>query len=392
MNSTAELTGRLEFMSLADLLQLLGGNGSTGILRLRSQYSSDIGVVYFLDGNPVDAILGEAIADDALYALFGWTSGQFEFRLEKFSRPKAIKQGRMEIILEGLRMLDDGEIPTLGATPIKTGDGEEAFRDTAHVIKGPLVDYMYVVDEETFGPNEILVEEGKHGDWIWVVLEGAVEVLRNVDGKTPIQVLQLGDGAFIGSVESFLMKGTVRSATVRSSTTVQLGVLDTQRLAIEFTRLSSNMRDLVISLDRRLRWVTSNVVDLRMAKNNIREYLNNRKLVLKQGQPEDKLFMISQGDACLVRRTKIGDVPLAKLEKGDIFGNFQFLNLGHEPDTAAVFGSEDLKVSPIDSGELQAEYQRQSQTLKNIIESTSICISATTQMACGLLQKVVTKR
>jgi hypothetical protein len=152
------------------------------------------------------------------------------------------------------------------------------------------------------------------------------------------------------------------------------------------------MRDLVISLDRRLRRVTDNIVDLRMAKNNIREYLNGRKPVLKQGQPEEKLFMISQGDACLVRRTKIGDVPLAKLVKGDVFGNFQFLNLGHEPDSATVYGSEDLKVSTLDPGALQAEYQRQSLTLKNIIESTSICISATTQIACGLHHKVFGNR
>ncbi|MFH1983665.1 MAG: cyclic nucleotide-binding domain-containing protein [Pseudomonadota bacterium] len=391
MNQTAELTGRLEFMGLADLLQLLGGNGNTGILRLHSQYTPDIGVVYFTDGNPVDAIVGNMTADSALYALFGWTTGQFEFRKEQFSREKAIKQGRMEIILEGLRMMDDGQIPTLGPSGPKESGALSSGKEGSHVIKGPLVDYMYVVDEETFGPDEPLVVEGKHGDWIWVILEGAVDVIRDVDGKEPLKILKLGDGAFIGSVESFLMKGTVRSATVRSATTVQLGVLDAQRLAIEFSKLSASMRDLVISLDRRLKRVTDNVADIRMKKNNIRDYLNGRKPVVKQGQPEEKLFMISQGDACLVRRTKQDDVPLAMLGKGDVFGNFHFLNLGHEPDNACVYGSEDLKVSRLDTDQLQAEYQRQSQTFKNIIESTSICISATTQIACGLYQKAFKK-
>lgn len=392
MDKTAELTGRLEFMCLADLLQLLGGNGSTGVLRLSSQYTQDIGVIYFMEGNPIDAVVGERASDAALYALFGWTSGQFEFRREKFSRKRAIKQGRMEIILEGLRMLDDGEIAQFGPTDGKKRDENAPGKDASRIIKGPMVDYMYVVDEETFGPNEPLVEEKKHGDWVWVILEGTVNVMRHVDGQEPVQVLQLGDGAFIGSVESFLMKGTVRSASVRSATTVQLGVLDTQRLAIEFSRLSSSMRDLVISLDRRLKRVTDNVMDFRMKKNNIRDYLNGRKPVLKQGQPEEKLFMISQGDACLVRRTKHGDVPLAMLGKGDAFGNFNFLSLGHEPDNAWVYGSTDLKVSPLDIDQLHSEFQRQSQTFKNIIESTSICISATTQIACGLYQKVFKKQ
>lgn len=391
MSETAELTGCLEFMGLADLLQLLGGNGNSGILRLRSQYTPDIGVVYFTDGNPVDAIVGGLTADAALYALFGWTTGQFEFRREKFSREKAIKQGRMEVILEGLRMIDDGEIPKLGASKEKANGESAPGKEGSHIIKGPLVDYMYVVDEETFGPDEPLVVEGKHGDWIWVILEGAVDVMRDVEGQEPLKILKLGDGAFIGNVESFLMKGTVRSATVRSATTVQLGVLDAQRLAIEFTRLSSAMRDLVISLDRRLKRVTDNVTDIRLKKNNIREYLNGRKPVLKQGQAEEKLFMISQGDACLVRRTKQTDVPLAMLGKGDVFGNFHFLNLGHEPDNAWVYGSEDLKVFRLDTDQLQSEYQRQSQTFKNIIESTSICISATTQIACGLYQKAFKK-
>ena len=389
MNSGAELSGNLEFLSLADLLQLLGGNGSTGILRLKSEYTPDIGVIYVSDGNPVDALLGNQKGPDALYALFGWLNGQFEFKQENVTRDKAITQSRMEIILDGLRMLDDGEIDKLG--PSAGGGAADAAagisKDGIPVIKGPLVDYMYVVDEEIYEGEQDLVVEGKHGDWIWVILEGSVDVYRNTP-KGQVKVISLGDGAFIGSAESFLMKGTVRSATVRSAGTVQLGILDSQRLAIEFTRLSHDMRDLVISLDRRLKQVTDNLVAIRMQKSNIREYIRGRAPVLKQGQGEERLFMITRGDACVVRRSGQGDIPLAMLKKGDIFGNFTFLNLGHEPGNAWVYGSDDLKVTRLDVDALQADFHKQSQTFKNIVESCSTCIAATTQIVSSAYKRL----
>ena len=381
MQPIAELSGNLEFLSLADIMQLFGGNGDSGVLRLRSPHTADTGVVYFIDGNPVDAFAGEQTGIDALYALFGWVEGQFEFRNEKCPEEKKIKQGRMEIILDGLRQLDDGEIEQLGAKPEKAGAA--ATRGGQAVLKGPFVDYMYVVDEETYQDGHELVTQGKHGDWIWVVLEGAVEVIRETP-KGPVPIITIGDGTFIGSIQSFLNSSIVRNASIKASGKVQVGVLDARKLSTDCGRISREFKSFIFSLDNRIKGITDCVVDLKQGRDRLPESIQDKKPVIQQGDEEDRLFKIAQGDACIVRETKYGQVLLANLKKGDYFGKIPFLDLGNEPYSAAIFGSADLKADPVDQAVMQAEFDKLPTTLKNIMEGTAICITATTQTACNL--------
>ena len=52
MEYTKSLTGDLDFIGLAEVIQILGGNGSTGSLRLTTRYQASPGYIYFLDGVP----------------------------------------------------------------------------------------------------------------------------------------------------------------------------------------------------------------------------------------------------------------------------------------------------------------------------------------------------
>ena len=83
MTDNIVFSGSLLFLSLADVFQLLGGNNCTGKLTLRSPYSADMGFVYFVGGNPVNAYYGQIKGSDAIYALFGWTDGKYDFRSEE---------------------------------------------------------------------------------------------------------------------------------------------------------------------------------------------------------------------------------------------------------------------------------------------------------------------
>ncbi|MCP3950811.1 MAG: cyclic nucleotide-binding domain-containing protein [Desulfobacterales bacterium] len=381
MQPIAELSGNLKFLGLADIMQLLGGNGDSGVLRIHSPYTADTGVVFFINGNPVDAFAGSQTGIDALYALFGWVEGQFEFRTEKCPEEIKIKQGRMEIILDGLRQLDDGEIESLGAKPDKAA--ETATRDGRTILKGPFVDYMYVVDEESFQDGHELVSQGKYGDWIWVVLEGAVEVIRETPNG-PIPIITIGDGTFIGSIQSFLNSSIARNASIKASGKVQVGVLDARKLSTDCGRLSREFKSLIFSLDNRTKCITDCIVDLKTGQNKLQESIQDKKPVIKQGDEEDRLFRVSQGEACIVRETKHGKVVLANLEKDDFFGKIPFLDLGNEPYSAAIYGSADLKTETVDQATMQAAFENLPQTLKNIMECTAVCISATTQSVCNL--------
>ena len=128
------LAGNLDFLSLGDILQLLGSNSSTGILRIRSKYAQEPGLIYFINGNPVNALAGSLTGLDAVNALFGWVDGEFEFSEENIRRKNVIKKSRMQIILDCLSMLDDGQIERLGPVSFSSKDNKSFGKiiDTAH--------------------------------------------------------------------------------------------------------------------------------------------------------------------------------------------------------------------------------------------------------------------
>ena len=389
MASNVAFAGNLSFLNLGELMQLLGTNGGTGTLCISSSYASHTGEIYIVNGNPIDAANGAKTGLEALFSLFGWVDGQFEFIQEDITCQKVITQSRMEIILDGLRLLDEGEVEILGpAAGESETEATVAKSGSIPLIKGPLVDYSYVVDEEGFYDGDEIVQEGNHGNWIWVILEGVVEISKETPGGT-LKVLRIGDGAFLGSVTALLKSDHVRSATVTAVGNVQLGMLDSQLMTSELANLSLDYREFVSGLDERLKQATNMAVDIYAGEEKIAEFLKGKKVLIKQGQDEKRLFRVRSGEAYIARETDAGVVPIACLQKDDYFGNFPFLDLGHEPYSASIFASADLKLSTMDPQELQKEHDKLSSTLKNILAHLSTSISVTTLIACDLYKKVV---
>lgn len=379
MTTKVVLSGDLGFLSLGDIIQLIGSSAGSGILRILSKYAPEPGFIYFSKGNVIDAATPDQSGLEAVFALFGWMDGEFEFSEGPVSQKKAITAGRMEIILDGLRKLDDGETPKLGPVSFeKTPSGK---RESVPLIKGPLVDYMYVLDEESFTAGLKIVQENKHGSWIWVILEGTVEIVKEAaDG--PLTVLKLGPGSFIGSVASFLFQDNIRTATAIATTNVQLGVLDSQRLTQEYALRSQEFRNFVLRLDKRRIEVTERTVDIHDKKDLLKEYARGKKPIIKQGKKFDKFFKITHGEACIVKQTDSGTVFLANLREGDFIGPVPFLDINHEPYNASILASKDLGTAPVNILKLQEEYELLSPTLKNLISSIATSISVTTRVAC----------
>ncbi len=388
MNNKIVLAGNLEFLSLADIFQLLGANVSSGILRIMSRFSPEPGIVYFTKGNPINGSIGNLRGLDAVYSFFGWTRGEFEFTQESVNVARVIKKSRMEIILNGLKMLDDGLIENFGADRVqkKILRGSQKKESAKTVIRGPLVDYMHVVDEEEFYDGERIVEEGKHGNWIWVILEGRVDIVKE-SAKGPLTVLKIGDGAFVGSLDSLMTRGSKRSASAIARGNVQLGVLDSQRLSREYTAMSPQLKNLMTSLDRRLKRLTNRYVETYIAPDIPECRLKNVRQLLKQGQTEKNLFKITNGTAFIARQTDHEMMLFSELGNGDYFGHIPFIDMGHEPFSASVFASQDLKTSRVDVEKLQQEYEQLSLTFRNIVANVGTCISATSMIMCNTFMK-----
>jgi CRP-like cAMP-binding protein len=387
MSGDVAFSGNLRFLNLGELLQLLGTTGSSGTVSIQAAHTAQSAFIYIDKGNPIDAANGSKTGLDALFAMFGWLDGQFEFVQEEVTCEKTITKSRMEIILDGLRLLDEGQVEILGQATTETKPTDTAAKSgSLPLIKGPLVDYSYIVDEESFYDGDEIVQEGNHGNWIWVILEGVAEIVKDTPTGT-LSLLRIGDGAFLGSVSSLLQADNVRSATVTAIGNVQLGMLDSQLMTSELANLSLDYREFVRALDIRLKQITSMAVDLYAQDKKVVELIQGKKPLLKQGQNEERLFKITSGNAIVARETDDGIVPLANLEKGDFLGRVPFLDMGNEPQAASVFASPNLKLAALDPKALQKEHEKLSSTLQYVLAHLATSISVTTLIACEYYKK-----
>jgi CRP-like cAMP-binding protein len=123
-------------------------------------------------------------------------------------------------------------------------------------------------------------------------------------------------------------------------------------------------------------------VNIKDDNNNLGDVIQGKKQLIKQGQREERLFTIKDGEAVIARQTENGYIPLAQLKKGDFFGRVPFLDMGHEPYSATVFSSQDLKLAAVDSEKLKSEHEGLSSTIRNIIENLATSVSVTTLVTC----------
>ncbi len=386
--SDVVLSGDLGFIGLGDIIQLIGTNGSSGVLRIISRYTPEPGLVYFNKGNIVHARAGSESGMKAAFSLFGWIDGEFEFVEEDVTVEKTINKNRMEIILDGLRMVDDGQVEKLGPVSFeKPGNAAEGEAENADqprnypVIRGPLIDYMYIVGEDEFSAGQTIIEENRFGTWNWTVLEGQVDVVKNTR-TGPVKLYRMGDGAFLGSLDSLSFKSSARNFTVTAATAVQLGVLDTQRLTTEYAALSGDLKNFIKSLEKRLREATDKAVAVYLKKNNVKQQLKDTKVVIRQStNGTNDSFVITEGEAFIVQQTDIGPLLLARLSPGDFIGKIPFLDIGHEPLAASVLATRNFKAARADIDRLKSDYDQISPIFKGMLENVATSIMVTSRVA-----------
>jgi response regulator RpfG family c-di-GMP phosphodiesterase len=100
------VSGSLQEMGLADLVQVLAQARKTGNLKIRGR--NETGEIHFLEGAIVNASLGDLKAEPAFYAMIKLTEG--EFALDPSFKPtaRAIQQSAEALLLEGMRRMDEG--------------------------------------------------------------------------------------------------------------------------------------------------------------------------------------------------------------------------------------------------------------------------------------------
>jgi CRP-like cAMP-binding protein len=118
------------------------------------------------------------------------------------------------------------------------------------------IGFYNIASEQKFDDGEIIIEEGKSGDWVCVVLEGSVEVSKSVKGGKFV-LGKLGRGEIFG--ELALLGAVKRTATVRAIGETIIGVVDREFLDKELNKMSSDLRNVVVSTAQRFKKVIDRI-------------------------------------------------------------------------------------------------------------------------------------
>jgi len=103
------LTGHLSDLSLSELIEFFCNQRKTG--RIEVLYPQGVGYFYLHTGSVVDARIGVARGIDAVFYALTLPNAKFEFSGSVEAPDRTINQPWTQVVLEGLRRLDEGIQP-----------------------------------------------------------------------------------------------------------------------------------------------------------------------------------------------------------------------------------------------------------------------------------------
>lgn len=100
------VSGSLAEMSLPEMVQVLWHGRKNGALRIQTRVGS--GEIHFADGQIVHALWDQLSGEDAFYRMITLQEGDFRLDTGGDTPPRTIKISPEALLLEGMRLLDEG--------------------------------------------------------------------------------------------------------------------------------------------------------------------------------------------------------------------------------------------------------------------------------------------
>ena len=122
------LTGHLSDLSLSELIEFFCNQRKSG--RLKVLYPQGAGYFYLQSGSVVDARIGVLHGIDAVYYALTLPNAEFEFSVDAHSEKRTINQPWTQVVLEGLRRLDENISPGVAFPPDYEPDADELQHTT----------------------------------------------------------------------------------------------------------------------------------------------------------------------------------------------------------------------------------------------------------------------
>lgn len=211
--------------------------------------------------------------------------------------------------------------------------------------RSDIFDAMFPVHRHA---GEVIIQQGDEGDNFYVMDQGEVEVFVNGE-----YVSTISDGGSFG--ELALIYGTPRAATIKAKTDVKLWGIDRdsyRRILMGSTIRKRKMYEefltkvsILESLDK---WERLSVADALEPA-----IFEDSQEIVRQGEPGDDFFIITEGSASVLQRRAENEEPVevGKLGPSDYFGEIALLL--DRPRAATVISRGPLKCVKLDRGRFE---------------------------------------
>lgn len=158
------LTGHLNDLSLSELIEFFCNQRKTG--RLTVLYPKGSGHFFLHSGSVVDAKIGVLRGIEAVYYALTLANANFEFSASTEATERTINQPWTQVVLEGLRRLDEGITPAEAfpetyfdeskITPVEAHDVSQS--DDAEVVLDP--PFLSFIAKDAFSKRKPFIASG----------------------------------------------------------------------------------------------------------------------------------------------------------------------------------------------------------------------------------------
>ena len=143
------LTGHLSDLSLSELIEFFCNQRKSG--RLKVLYPKGAGYFYLQAGSVVDARIGVLHGIDAVYYALTLPNAEFEFSVDVEAEKRTINQPWTQVVLEGLRRLDENIAPGVAFPPEYVPEPDELAGAPVEIQSGSDVDKSFSPAFLSFG-------------------------------------------------------------------------------------------------------------------------------------------------------------------------------------------------------------------------------------------------
>jgi CRP/FNR family cyclic AMP-dependent transcriptional regulator len=121
------------------------------------------------------------------------------------------------------------------------------------------------------------------------------------------------------------------------------------------------------------------------------EYEDGELILMEGGESDRNIYVLLEGQAKVTKETDKGQVTLALLEEGDIFGEVSFLAQRVGARTATISARGKVKVGILDHEKLSGEYKTLSPLFQKMLKELAERFSKTTALASRLAARRMDK-